>query len=79
MGEYRSAIEAYLKSVELTEEIGFVRYQSYPLLSIGDCYLNQNDKSNAIEYYRRALKNATDNNYLSIIDQANLKIGEIEK
>lgn len=79
MGEYRSAIEAYLKSVELADEIGFVRYQSYPLLSIGNCYLNQNDKSNAIEYYRRALKNASDNNYQSIIDQANLKIGEIEK
>lgn len=79
MGEYESAIEAYIRSLELAQEIGFVRYQSYPLLCIGDCYLNQNYETNAIEYYKKALEKATINNYLPVIDQANLKISEIEK
>ena len=79
MGRYNEAIKSYLQSAEIAEKIGFIRYQSYPLMSIGDCYFIEGNKPKALEYYTKALEVASSNNYSRGIDDAKIKIRKLNE
>ena len=70
MNEDTLAIEMYMTTAKLAKEIGFIRYQIYPQLQIGDIYLKNQEEEKAFEAYIRALRAASENRYSKGIDQA---------
>lgn len=55
-GKYNSALDKYLKNVELQESISDNIDLSAPLSNIGEVYLDMGDLSKAIEYFKRSIQ-----------------------
>lgn len=55
------AIENLIRSAELAEEIGFLRYRILPLVKLGDVYLEKGELVKARQFYRRAIDIASSN------------------
>ncbi|MGH9763822.1 MAG: tetratricopeptide repeat protein, partial [Blastocatellia bacterium] len=54
-GRYHQAMEGYLKSLSIREEIGDKSAIARSLWSIGSAYDDQGDYSNALDYYQKSL------------------------
>lgn len=74
MENHEKAIETYTISQTLATEIGFVRYEYYPLLKMGDIEVTRGNLEKARDYYNRALISANANNYESAIKEVNTNL-----
>lgn len=78
LGMQEKAIIAYNESIQQAKKVHFIRYECNPYLNIGDIYLTKENKEKAKEYYLKALKSASANNYENGINNAIEKISNIK-
>ena len=74
MGDIEGAIAMYAQSITKAESIGFVRYQIFPRLKIGDLYLSAANHERAREHYVAGLEVASDNQYSDGIEEARKRL-----
>ncbi len=77
LGQRMRAIEVYLESILIADEIGFVRYQIDPRIKLGDIYKEAGKFTESRNYYIEALKVSSRNGYESGFDAAMQKLEEL--
>jgi tetratricopeptide (TPR) repeat protein len=75
MGNYKEALDNFLKSLALAEKSGN-KLKEYTLLNnIGLLYLDQSDHKNSLDYFLKSLKGAGEHNFTALAGLAANNIG----